>query len=114
MSTIVGFVTRARPLRTTVAVLLAGVGGLLILLGSVLPWVAGPDAGQVVYGAGLTDRRGMPSVRAAVTDDRSVQQIRTSVMDYQRAVDDGDGGPAGAADVDHRRTGLDVPLSHGR
>ncbi|MDG4763031.1 hypothetical protein O7632_02720 [Solwaraspora sp. WMMD406] len=38
------------PLRGLIAAGLAAAGGLMLMLGSVLPWVAGPDADAVTYG----------------------------------------------------------------
>lgn len=49
---VLDFVSRVRPpLRGLLTAGSAAGGGLLLVLGSVLPWVAGPDAGAVTYGA---------------------------------------------------------------
>ncbi|MDG4774045.1 hypothetical protein [Solwaraspora sp. WMMD792] len=51
-SAVLNLVNRVRlPLRGLLAAGSAAGGGLLLVLGSVLPWVAGPDAGVVAYGA---------------------------------------------------------------
>ncbi|ROO52473.1 hypothetical protein EDC02_7400 [Micromonospora sp. Llam0] len=51
-SAVLNLVNRVRlPLRGLLTAGSAAGGGLLLVLGSVLPWVAGPDASAVTYGA---------------------------------------------------------------
>ncbi|MER6612633.1 hypothetical protein [Streptomyces xantholiticus] len=56
--------------RTLVTVGLAVGGGVLVVLGSLLPWISGPDAGEVVYGAterGLGSRAGLAGGDGMIT-----------------------------------------------
>ncbi|MFY1697028.1 MULTISPECIES: hypothetical protein [unclassified Solwaraspora] len=55
MTVLLQLVSRLRTsLRGLLTAGLAAAGGLLLLLGSVLPWVGGPDADAVTYGAAAT------------------------------------------------------------
>ncbi|WP_059008142.1 hypothetical protein [Streptomyces specialis] len=70
MSALDDAITALRRPRTLVTVALAVGGGLLLILGSLLPWIGGPDAGEVVYGAnehGLGSRAGLAGGDGLIT-----------------------------------------------
>ncbi|WP_326599202.1 hypothetical protein [Streptomyces sp. NBC_01803] len=68
--------------RTLVTVTLAAGGGLLLILGSLLPWIGGPDAGEVVYGAsehGLGSRAGLSGGDGGITLAAGIVAVPTGL-----------------------------------
>jgi hypothetical protein len=81
MSAVVQVLGRYRPpLRALLAGALGGGGGVLVLLGSVLPWVSGADAGRVVYGAATSAGRAALGSRAGLAGGDAVVTIAAGVL----------------------------------